>query len=95
MARYRTGNSVKDRRNRECDGYRNWDTAATCIAVRNDRGVVDYVRKNADALLRMKKNDKLKVLERKSSYGFGGVSYRNVDYKALNSELKRIKNNRP
>lgn len=91
MARYKTGNSVKDRRNRECDGYRNWDTAATCIVLRNDKGCVDCIRKNGDGLLRMKKNDKLKILERKSSYGFGGVSYRNVDYKELNRELKSIK----
>lgn len=91
MARYKTGNSVKDRKNRACVGYRNWDTAATCIVLRNDKGCVDYVRKNGDGLLRMKKKDKLEILERKSSYGFGGVSYRNVDYKELNRELKSIK----
>lgn len=91
MARYKTGNSVKDRKNRECSGYRNWDTAATCIVLRNDKGCVDYVRKNGDGLLHMKKNDKLKILERKSSYGFGGVSYRNVDYRELNRELRSIK----
>ena len=91
MARYKSGNSVKDRKNRECDGYRNWDTAATCIVLRNDRGCYDYIRRNGDGLLRMKKKDKLEILERKSSYGFGGVSYRNVDYKELNRELRRIK----
>lgn len=88
--RYKTGNSVKDRRNRECDGYRNWDTAATCIVVRNDRGCVDYVQKNADKLLSMKKADKLRLLEKQSAYGFGGVSSRNVDYKELNKTIAII-----
>lgn len=92
MARYKTGNSIKDRRNRECDGYRNWDTAATCIVLRNDKRCVDLIRRDGDRLLRMKKHDKLKLLERKSSNGFGGVSFRNVDYKELNRELAHIKN---
>lgn len=85
--------SVKDRKNRPYGGYRNWDTAMTCIVLNIDKGCFDYVRKNGDRLLRMKKNDKLKILERESSYGygFGGVSYRNVDYKELNRELKSIK----
>ena len=89
--RYRTGNSVKDRRNRECSGYRNWETAGTCIVLLNDKKVNDYAKQNADKLLSMKKNDKLKLLERNSSYGFGGVSYRNVDYRELNTTLKKIK----
>lgn len=91
MARFRYGNSIKDRKNQQCDGYRNWDTAATCIVLRNDRNCFKFIRDNGDKLLKMKKNDKLKLLERKSEYGFGGVSYSNVDYKELNNEIKYLK----
>lgn len=93
--RYRTGNSIKDRKNRPCDGYRNWDTAATCVVLRNDKRCFDYIQNNAGKLLSMKKEDKLRVLERKSSYGFGGVSYRNVDYKELNATLSQISKKKP
>lgn len=90
MARYKTGNSAKDRKNRPCDGYRNWDTAATCIVIRNDRKCRNFIDRNAEALLGMKKNTKLQLLERNSEYGFGGVSYQNVDYRELNSELEHL-----
>lgn len=41
---YRTGNSIKDRKNRECDGYRNWDTAATYIVLRRDKSIHSDLR---------------------------------------------------
>ena len=88
--RYKTGNDAESRRNSECNGYRNWDTAATCIAVRNDKRCFDFAQRNADRLLAMKKLDKIKLLERNSSYGFGGVSARNVDYRELNQTLREI-----
>lgn len=90
MARYKTGNSAKDRKNRPCDGYRNWDTAATVIVIRNDSKCRKFIERNADALLGMHKKTKLQLLERNSAYGFGGVSYQNVDYRELNSELERL-----
>lgn len=88
--RYKTGNNIKDRKNRPCDGYRNIDTAQTCIVMKNDKKIVDFIKVNADRLLKMKKNDKLNLLERHSTYGLQG-SRRNVDYKELNQEILRIK----
>ena len=90
MARSRTGNSIKDRKNRPCDGYRNWDTFAVCVSIKNDLQNVKFIRKNGDKLLKMKKNDKLRLLERKSTFGFDGASYANVDNKELNREIERI-----
>lgn len=90
MARYKTGNSAKNRRDRECDGYRNYDTAVVCIVVHNDRNILDYMRKNGTRVMRMKKDEKLRLLERKSTDGFGEFSARNVSAKELNRELKRL-----
>ena len=88
MARYKTGNSVKDRKNRACNGWKNWDTWAVGVVMSNDRKAYDYVRKNKSRLLRMKKEDKLKAIERNSSIGLMGASKRNVDYKQLNRQLE-------
>lgn len=34
---YRISNSIKDRKNREFDGFRNWDMVATYIVLRRDK----------------------------------------------------------
>ncbi len=88
MARYKTGNSVKDRKNRECNGWRNWDTWTVGVVINNDRKAYDYVTKNRERLLRMKKEEKLRAIERASSVGLMGASKQNVDCKELNSQLR-------
>lgn len=92
MARYRTGNSVKDRRNRESGGWRNWDTHQTNAIIGNDRKTYEFVKKNKARLLRMKKEEKLAAIDRASGIGLkrSGISYKNVDYRELNSIIDEL-----
>ncbi len=88
----KTGNSVKDRRDKSCNGWRNWDTWHTGVIIGNDRKAYDFVRKNKARLLSMKKKDKLAEIDRHSEYGLhrSGISYDNVDFRELNSFINDI-----
>lgn len=89
---WKTGNSVKDRRNSSCNGWRNWDTWQTSAIIGNDKKAYDFVKKNKARLLSMKKKDKLAEIDRHSKYGLqrSGISFDNVDFRELNSLINDL-----
>lgn len=90
MARWRSGNSARDRRHVPSNGWKNWDTWQVHAVIGNDKKAYDYVKKNKKKLLAMKKNEKLAAIERNSTYGLNGISKTNVDYRALNDSIRDL-----
>ena len=92
MARYKSGNIAKDRRNVPCGGWKNWDTWQVNVIIGNDRKCYDYVRSNKRALLMMNKYAKLDAIDRHSTYGLrrSGIVYSNVDFKELNDIIREL-----
>ena len=90
MARGFGFNTARARNKRKCNGWKNWDTWTCGAVIGNDYRTYNYVMKNKNKLLRMKKNDKLRAIDRNSDVGLGNISFRNVSAKELNAQIKEL-----
>lgn len=88
MTRYKKDDSAKARNHKKCNGWKNWDTWTCGAVMGNDRRTYDYVVKNKQKLLRMKKEDKLRAINRNSDVGLGNISFRNVSAKELDEQIR-------
>lgn len=90
MARYKRGNSAEERRDVECNGWRNWDTWSVGVVVYNDRRANEFVRKNKQKLLKMNKEEQIQAIKDHSNTPLRGVSTRNVDRTELSQLINDL-----
>ena len=83
-------NSARVRNKRKCNGWKNWDTWTVGAVMDNDERTYRYVSQNRDKLLKMKKEEKLRAINRNSNVGLRNISFRNVSAKELNYMLRNF-----
>ena len=78
------------RKNRECNGWKNWDTWTVAAVIDNDQKLYDYVTRNKSKLVTMQKKDQLDAIKRNAGYNgyFSGISYDNVSITEINKKIK-------
>ena len=81
--------NAKQRRNAECLGYKNWDTATVITTSANTRKTAEFLgeKKNRAALQKMSRDDIVRTLKRNGA-DLRGISVQNVSTRQVKQWLK-------
>lgn len=80
---------AKDRKNEECLGYKNWDTATVIGTAGNTRRTAQFLsqKKNREAIQKMGREDIVRTLKRNGA-DLRGINMQNVSTRQVKKWLK-------